>query len=169
LAHESKVGDTVDPLGGAYAVEYLTDEIERRAEEYLAEIEKRGGALASIEAGYIQSEIQNAAYDFQQDLEANDEIVVGVNAYQVEEKQHLERLQVDPSIETAARERLAKLRAGRDAQRVIELLGQLETAARGTENLMPLFIECVENNVTLGEICGRLRQLWGEYRPPATA
>jgi methylmalonyl-CoA mutase N-terminal domain/subunit len=169
LAHESKVGDTVDPLGGAYAVEYLTDEIERRAEEYLAEIEKRGGALAAIEAGYIQAEIQNAAYDFQQDLEANDEIVVGVNAYQVEEKQHLERLQVDPSIETAARERLAKLRTGRDAQRVIELLGQLETAARGTDNLVPLFIECVENNVTLGEICGRLRQLWGEYRPPATA
>lgn len=169
IASESKAGDTVDALGGSYAVEYLTDEIERRAEEYLAELEKRGGALAAIEVGYIQGEIQNSAYAFQQALEAGEEIVVGVNAYQTEERVELERLQVDPTIEAGARERLAKLRAGRDGQRVSELLGQLETAARGSENLMPIFIACVENKVTLGEICGTLRELWGEYQPPTTA
>lgn len=169
IAHESKAGDTVDPLGGAYAIEYLTNEIETRALDYLDRIEDRGGALAAIEAGYIQGEIQNAAYAFQQAMETGDETVVGVNAFTTDEKPDLERLQVNPELEARQRERLAKLRAGRDNERVQQLLSQLETAARGMENLMPLFIECVEYDVTLGEICGRLRQLWGEYRPPATA
>ncbi|MEX2142966.1 MAG: methylmalonyl-CoA mutase family protein [Anaerolineales bacterium] len=168
IAHEAKAGDTVDPLGGSYAIEYLTNEIEKRAQVYLDEIDARGGALAAIEEGYIQSEIQNAAYRFQLALEADEEIVVGVNAYQVDEKPTLERLQADPSLEAAQRERLAKLRAARDQTRVAELLDHLENAARGSQNLMPVLIECVENQVTLGEICGRLRQLWGEYRPPAT-
>jgi methylmalonyl-CoA mutase N-terminal domain/subunit len=159
----------VDALGGAYAIEYLTNEIEKRAQAYLDEIDARGGALAAIEAGYIQGEIQDAAYRYQQALEANEEIVVGVNAYQVEEKPELERLQVDPALEAAQRERLAKLRAGRDQTRSAELLAHLESAARSSQNLMPIFIECVENQVTLGELCGRLRQLWGEYQPPATA
>ncbi|MGH2581479.1 MAG: acyl-CoA mutase large subunit family protein [Anaerolineales bacterium] len=167
IAHESKVGDTVDPLGGAYAIEYLTDEIEKRANEYLDEIESQGGALAAIETGYIQSEIQNAAFGFQQAMEAGDEIVVGVNAYKEDEPVELERLQVDPAIEGTQRERLDKLRAGRDSLRVNELLNQLEASARGEDNLMPLFIECVENRVTLGEICNRLRTIWGEYRPPS--
>ena len=169
IALEAKAGDTVDALGGAYAVEYLTNEIEKRAQAYLDEIDARGGALAAIEAGYIQGEIQDAAYRYQQALEANEEIVVGVNAYQVEEKPELERLQVDPALEAAQRERLAKLRAGRDQTRSAELLAHLESAARSSQNLMPIFIECVENQVTLGELCGRLRQLWGEYQPPATA
>ncbi|MCL5428726.1 MAG: methylmalonyl-CoA mutase family protein [Chloroflexi bacterium] len=168
IAHESKPGDTVDPLGGAYAIEYLTNEIETRAREYINEIDVRGGALAAIESGYIQGEIQNAAYRFQQALEAGEEVVVGVNAFKVEEKQHLERLQVNPALEAAQRERLSRLRAKRDEVRAAELLNQLETAARGTENLMPVFIECVESNVTLGEICARLRMLWGEYHPPVT-
>ncbi|MEX1247872.1 MAG: methylmalonyl-CoA mutase family protein [Anaerolineales bacterium] len=169
IAHESKAGDTVDALGGAYAIEYLTNEIEKRADEYLAEIEKRGGALAAIESGYIQGEIQNAAYRFQQAMEANEEIVVGVNAFQVDEEAQLERLQVDPAREAAQRARLAALRADRNNDRAAELLNHLEMAARGSENLMPIFIECVENRITLGEICGRLRQLWGEYRPATTA
>jgi methylmalonyl-CoA mutase N-terminal domain/subunit len=169
IAHESKAGDTVDALGGAYAIEYLTNEIEARAEQYIEEIDGRGGALAAIEVGYIQAEIQNAAYDFQQAMEAGEEIVVGMNAYQVEEKQDLERVQVNPALEAAQRERLQKLRANRDSAKATELLNHLEKAARGNENLMPLFIECVESDVTLGEICGRLRQLWGEYQPPATA
>jgi methylmalonyl-CoA mutase N-terminal domain/subunit len=168
IAHESKAGDTVDPLGGSYAIEYLTDEIEKRAEEYLAEIEKRGGALAAIEAGYIQGEIQNAAYDFQQAMETGEEIVVGVNAFTTEEKTDMEKLVVNPEIEANQRARLAKLRANRDGGRANELLNQLEAAAKGSTNLMPLLIECAENNVTLGEICGRLRQLWGEYQPSAT-
>jgi len=94
--------------------------------------------------------------------------VVGVNAFKVEEKLRLERLEVNPQLEAAQGERLAKLRATRDNGRVIELLNQLEGAARGAENLMPIFIECLENNVTLGEICGRLRTLWGEYQPTVT-
>jgi methylmalonyl-CoA mutase N-terminal domain/subunit len=166
IAHESKAGDTVDPLGGSYAIEYLTDQIEAEAENYIERIEGMGGALAAIQRGFVQNEIQNAAYRFQQALEAGDEIVVGVNAFQVDEDTPVERLQVDPALEAAARQRLAALRQRRDAARAGELLSQLETAARGSQNLMPLFIECVENNVTLGEICGGLRRVWGEYQPP---
>ncbi len=167
IAHESGVADTIDPLAGSYVVEYLTDEIERCAGEYIQRIDEMGGALKAIERGYIQDEIQNAAYEFQQALERKEEICVGVNAFQVEEKIELERLKVDPSIEEAQRARLAELRSRRDANRANELLAQLEQAARSSDNLMPLFIECVENDLTLGEICGVLRGLWGEYQPPA--
>jgi methylmalonyl-CoA mutase N-terminal domain/subunit len=169
IAHESKAGDTVDPLGGSYAIEYLTDEIEERAQAYLDQIEALGGALAAIDQGYIQNEIQNAAYEYQQAMEAGEEIVVGMNAFKVDEPLQLERLQVNPALEAEARERLRTLRAKRDATRAAELLNHIESAARGSQNLMPLFVEAVENNVTLGEICGRMRKLWGEYRPPATA
>jgi len=168
IAHESKAGDTVDALGGAYAIEYLTNEIETRAQAYLDEIEALGGAQAAIEQGYIQKEIQNAAYDFQQAMEAGEEIVVGMNAFKVNEPLELERLQVNPALEAGQRERLRALRARRDATRATELLNHIESAARSSQNLMPLFVEAVENNVTLGEICGRLRQLWGQYQPPAT-
>ena len=167
IAYESGVADSIDPLAGSYLIEHLTDEIERLADEYIQRIDDMGGALAAIERGYIQDEIQEAAYKFQQAVEAEDEIVVGVNAFQVEEKMELERLRVDPAIEQAQHACLAALRARRDAARVSELLGRLESAARGSENLMPLFIECVENDITLGEICGTLRGLWGEYQPPA--
>jgi methylmalonyl-CoA mutase N-terminal domain/subunit len=169
IAHESKAGDTVDPLGGSYAIEYLTDEIETRAQAYLDQIEALGGALAAIDQGYIQNEIQNAAYEYQQAMEAGEEIVVGMNAFKVDEPPELERLQVNPALEAEARERLRALRAKRDGTRATELLNHIEAAARGSQNLMPLFVEAVENEVTLGEICGRLRRLWGEYRPPATA
>jgi methylmalonyl-CoA mutase N-terminal domain/subunit len=169
LAHESKVGDSVDPLGGSYLVEYLTNEIEQRALAYIEQIDAQGGALAALENGYIQGEIQKAAYEFQQALEDEEEIVVGLNAFQVEDARELERLQVDPALEANQRQRLAALRARRDASRTDELLSRLENTARGDENLMPLFIECVENEITLGEICGRLRLLWGEYQPVAWA
>lgn len=168
IAHESKAGDTVDPLGGSYAIEYLTNEIEARAQEYIDAINKRGGALAAIEAGYIQGEIQNAAYGFQQALETGEEIVVGVNAFKVEEKTQLDQLKVNPALEANQHERLRKWRSTRDNHRVSELLDQLEAAARGSDNLMPIFIACSESKVTLGEICGRLRDLWGEYQPPIT-
>ncbi|MEW5873118.1 MAG: methylmalonyl-CoA mutase family protein [Chloroflexota bacterium] len=167
IAYESGAADTIDPLAGSYLVEYLTDEIERGAQEYICKIDEMGGALAAIEQGYVQDEIQNAAYHFQQAVERGEEIVVGLNAFQVDEKMELERLRVDHSIEQTQRARLAALRARRDAVRVNELLARLESAARGTENLMPLFVECVENEITLGEICGVLRGLWGEYEPPA--
>ncbi len=165
IAYESGVADSVDPLAGAYLIEYLTDEIEKRAQEYIAKIDEMGGALQAIERGYMQKEIQNAAYAMQQAIEKKEQIVVGVNEFQADEELTLERLKVDPAIELAARERLAKLRANRDAAKVSELLSQLESLARGSWNLMPLFIECVENDLTLGEICNTLRGVWGEYVP----
>ncbi|MGE5249605.1 MAG: methylmalonyl-CoA mutase [Bacteroidota bacterium] len=163
LAHESGVADSVDPLAGSYLVESLTDEIERRAGEYIAKIDEMGGALAAIERGYMQNEIQNAAYAAQQAIERREEIVVGVNAFQGEEQRTLERLAVDPAIESAQREKLKRLREQRDPQAVERCLEKLANAAQGSANLMPVFIESVENDVTLGEICNRLRQIWGEY------
>jgi methylmalonyl-CoA mutase N-terminal domain/subunit len=167
IAYESGAADTIDPLAGSYLVEYLTDEIERRAGEYIQAIDKMGGALAAIEAGYIQGEIQNAAYSFQQAFERQEQIVVGVNSFQVDEQVELERLRVDPAIEIAQRQRLAVLRQQRDSQRVAELLAHLENSARADGNLLPLMITCVENDITLGEICNTLRTVWGEYEPPA--
>jgi methylmalonyl-CoA mutase N-terminal domain/subunit len=163
IAYESGVADSVDPLAGSYLIEYLTDEIEKGALDYIARIDEMGGALQAIEKGYMQNEIQNAAYAAQQAIERKQQIVVGVNQFQVQEEMTLERLSVDPAIEAAARERLKALRERRDAGRVTELLGRLEHVARGTGNLMPLFIECVENYITLGEICNTLRKVWGEY------
>lgn len=163
IAYESGVADSVDPLAGSYLIENLTDEIEKGAEEYISKIDEMGGALQAIERGYMQNEIQNAAYVAQQQIERKEQIVVGVNQFMVEEELTLERLKVDPAIEAAARERLKKLRESRDQKTVGELLGKLKAAASGTENLMPLFIECVENDITLGEICNTLRSVWGEY------
>ncbi len=165
IAHESGVADSIDPLAGSYLVEHLTDEIETQAQTYLDRIDEMGGALAAINRGYMQAEIQDAAYRFQQAMEKGEQVVVGVNAFQVEEKIELERLKVDPAIELGQRERLAALRARRDAARAQEMLVQLENTARGGDNLMPVFIACVENDVTLGEICRVLRGLWGEYQP----
>ena len=166
IAYESGVADSADPLGGAYLVEYLTDQIEQRAQAYLDNIDQMGGAQSAIEQGYIQGEIQEAAYQYQRELETKDQIVVGVNAFEVDEDLELEPLRVDPSIEAEQCQRLAELRKRRDQTRVHEMLSQLETAAHGDENLMPVFIESVENDVTLGEICETLRQVWGEYQPP---
>jgi methylmalonyl-CoA mutase N-terminal domain/subunit len=126
-----------------------------------------GGALAAIEQGYVQGEIQEAAYAYQQAVERGEQVVVGMNAFQVEEKIELEQLKVDPQIETDQRARLAALRARRDGERASALLSRLDESARGKENLVPLFIECVENDLTLGEICHVLRRAWGEYQPPA--
>jgi len=163
IAYESGVADSVDPLAGSYLIEYLTDEIEKGAQEYISKIDDMGGALQSIEKGFMQNEIQNAAYAAQQAIESGEQVVVGVNQFQVEEEMTLERLKVDPAIEAAARERLKKLRETRDRRLVEEALGKLKVAASGAENLMPLFIECVENDITLGEICNTLRGVWGEY------
>ncbi|MFM8322868.1 MAG: methylmalonyl-CoA mutase family protein, partial [Chloroflexota bacterium] len=167
IANEAGVADSIDPLAGSYVVEALTDEIERRACEYIDRIDEMGGALAAIEKGYIQGEIQDAAYAFQQAMERGEEVVVGVNAFQVDEKIDLERLAVDPAIEQSQRRRLAALRARRDSARAAELMARLDTAARGSENLLPLFIECVEHDLTLGEVCNVLRGVWGEYQSPA--
>jgi len=165
IAYESGVADSIDPLAGSYLVEYLTDEVERRAQEYIDKIDAMGGSLVAIEKGYIQGEIQEAAYRCQQAKEQGEDIVVGVNTLQVDEKVILERLKVDPAVEQTQCAHLVELRAGRDSSRVSEALSRLESAVHGNENLMPLFIECVENDITLGEICGLLRSIWGEYEP----
>ncbi len=167
IAHESGVADTIDPMAGSYLIETLTDEIEQRAMEYIRKIDEMGGALKAIEQGYIQGEIQDAAYRTQLEIEKGEQVVVGVNAFQSEEKITLERLKVDPSIEAAQRAQLKELRSRRDAGKVGQLLSQLELEARGTTNLVPLFIECVENDITLGEICNVLRTVFGEYHPSA--
>ncbi len=167
IAHESGVADTIDPLAGSYVVEHLTDEIEKQAAEYIRKVDDLGGALAATERGYIQTEIANAAYAYQRAVDKREQIVVGVNAFQVEERLELERLKIDPAIEEQQRCRLAELRARRNNSKVAELLAQLESAARTPENLLPLFIECVENKVTLGEICSTLRGVFGEYKPSA--
>ena len=165
IAHESGVCDTVDPLAGSYAVEALTDEIEARAQRYITYIHELGGALAAIESGYMQSEIQSAAYAYQRAIEQNEQTVVGVNTFVSAEKNEIERLTVDAAFEEVQRERLHELRERRDNEIVSTLREQLSAAARGTENLMPLLIECVERDVTLGEICHTLREVWGEYHP----
>jgi methylmalonyl-CoA mutase N-terminal domain/subunit len=165
IAHESGAADSIDPLAGSYLIEKLTDEIERQAEAYIQKIDEMGGALAAIEHGYLQSEIQEAAYQYQQAVERKEQIVVGVNEFQVQERLELEQLKVDPAIEAGQRARLAAIRARRDSQKAGELLSQLESAADSDQNLLPLFVECVENDLTLGEICGVLRKIWGEYQP----
>jgi methylmalonyl-CoA mutase N-terminal domain/subunit len=163
IAYEAGVADSVDPLAGSYLIEYLTDEIEKGADEYLAKIDDMGGALKSIEKGFMQNEIQNAAYIAQQAIERGEQVIVGMNQFKVQEEMTLERLRVDPAIEIGQKAKLKELREIRDQRLVDELLGKLKAAASGTENLMPLFIECVENNITLGEICNTLRVVWGEY------
>ena len=166
IANESGVADSVDPLAGSYLVEQLTDEIERGVLAYIQKVDEMGGALEAIEMGYIQNEIQDAAYRYQKAVESGQEIIVGVNAYQIDESMELETMKVDPAIEAARRKALAALRAGRDEARVNALRSQLDIAVRSEENLVPLFIECVENDMTLGEICNTLRAVWGEYQPP---
>jgi methylmalonyl-CoA mutase N-terminal domain/subunit len=165
IAYESGVADTIDPLAGSYLIESLTDAIEQQARAYIEQIDKLGGALAAIEQGFFSREIQEAAYRHHQAVESGEQIIVGVNAFTVDEDLTFELHRIDPAIETRQRERLALLRRSRDSERVSALLGRLETAARGTDNLMPLLIECVENDITLGEICGVLRHVFGEYTP----
>ncbi|MCB8946218.1 MAG: methylmalonyl-CoA mutase family protein [Ardenticatenaceae bacterium] len=169
IAYESGVADTIDPLAGSFYIEQLTDELEQRAMQYIDTIDEMGGTLPALEAGYIQREIQESAYRFQRDLEEGREVVVGVNQFaQANESLTIQMLALDPAIEAAQCQRLKSLRAQRNNEQVSALRGQLETAAATTENLLPLFITCVENDVTLGEICHSLRSVWGEYRPSVT-
>jgi methylmalonyl-CoA mutase N-terminal domain/subunit len=167
IAHESGAADSIDPLAGSYLVEKLTDEIERQAENYIQKIDAMGGALAAIERGYTQGEIQEAAYRYQRAVENNEHIVVGINAFEVEEQIDLEQLKVDPVLETTQQERLKTIRARRDSARVSQLLTQLEITVQNDENLLPLLITCVESDITLGEITGVMRTVWGEYEAPS--
>jgi methylmalonyl-CoA mutase, N-terminal domain len=166
IAHESGVADTIDPLAGSYYLEQLTDELEAQTRDYLQTIDEMGGMLTAVETGYVQREIQEAAYQFQKALDAKEEVVVGVNRFvEAEKQQAIQLMKVEPAIEAAQAQRLATLRARRNTDKVNQLRSQLATAAQSQETLMPLFITCVENDVTLGEICHTLRDVWGEYQP----
>jgi methylmalonyl-CoA mutase N-terminal domain/subunit len=168
IAYESGVADTVDPLAGSYFVEHLTDEVERGARAYLEKIEALGGALRAIEQGYIQQEIQDAAYRAQRAVETGEQIVVGVNQFASGEEPPARILRVDEAAQAEQIERVRRVRQTRDQERAAALLARLEEAARApAAPLMPLFVECVENYVTLGEMCDVLRRVFGEYRPEA--
>jgi methylmalonyl-CoA mutase N-terminal domain/subunit len=168
IAHESGVADTVDPLAGCYAIEELTNEIERRAADYIEKIDAMGGMLRAIETGYVQREIQDAAYAYQRAIEMKEQLVVGLNSFQTEEETRVPLLRVDPAIEQAQVERLRALRERRDNEAAETALSQLEETARGTENILPRIITCVEAYVTVGEISHRLRRVWGEYHEAVT-
>jgi len=165
VAYESGVADTVDPLAGSYYIEHLTDEIERRALDYIDRIEAMGGAVRAIEEGYIQREIQDAAYRTQQAIDAGQEVVVGVNRFQAGADGHRDLLRVNESVQMAQIANLASIRSQRHAGRAATLMSQIEQAARDPNApLMPLFVEAVQEYVTLGEICGVLRRVFGEYQ-----
>ncbi|MFW5728211.1 MAG: acyl-CoA mutase large subunit family protein [bacterium] len=164
IAHESGVADTVDPLGGSYVVEELTDEIERRAGEYLDEIDAMGGMVKAIETGYVQREIEDAAYAYQRGVEEGSRVVVGVNKYATEGKPPFDVMRQDPRIQEAQSERLSNVKYERDELEVTHLLQALKSAAEDESvNLLPPILECVRGYATLGEICGVLREVFGEY------
>jgi len=168
IAYESGVADTVDPLAGSYYVEKLTDEIEARSRDYLDRIDAMGGALAAIEAGYIQREIQESAYRYQKAVEAQAQIVVGVNRFQAAEDRKPRLMRVGESAGAAQVERLRHLRAERAAAAVKHALTALQDAAQADANLMPLILDAVEAYATTGEICNVLRRVFGEYHAPTT-
>ncbi len=168
IANESGVADMVDALAGSYAIEELTNELERKAVEYIEKIDAMGGMLKAIESGYPQREIQEAAYEYQRAVEAETEIVVGVNRFQINEDTTIPILKVDEKIERSQIERVRAVREKRNAQQAENALMKLEQAANGTENLLPKILDCVESYVTVGEISHRLRKVWGEYREAVT-
>ena len=164
IGFETGVADSIDPLAGSYYIEHLTDQVEAESQQYIDRIDALGGALVAIEQGFQQREIQDSAFRMQKDIEAKRRVVVGVNEYVEEEAPITGLMRVDPEVGDRQRARLKELRASRDGKRVAGLLGRLEQEAQGTENIVPLLIECVENDVTLGEMCTVLRGVWGEYQ-----
>jgi methylmalonyl-CoA mutase N-terminal domain/subunit len=165
IAHESGIANTIDPLGGSYYLESLTDELERRALELIGEVDRIGGALAAVERGFQAAEIHRSAYEWERRLNEKKALVVGVNAFVEAEEPSPELLRVDDSIAEQQRTRLAELRRGRDGAAVDRTLRELEDAARGTTNLVDPIVAAVEGYATIGEVCGVLRRVFGEYRP----
>ena len=166
IGHETGVTDTIDPFAGSYYVEHLTDEIEQAAQELLDKVEDMGGAVSAIESGYMQQEIQEAAVRQQREIEEGKRVVVGVNKFQNDEEQPQTIFRVNTEASQAQIERLRRLRAERDGAAVRAALEQLSDTAKGEENLMPAILDAVKAYATLGEICGELRQVFGEYRAP---
>jgi len=169
IAFESGVASTVDPLGGSFYVEWLTNEIEKRAKVYIDKIDKKGGAVAAIEEGFIQKEIQQSAYNYQRAVESGEQVVVGLNKFQSEEGIALKNLlRVDPGVMESQVAKLKKLKAERDNLAVKSALEKLKTSAQGSNNLMPPIMEAVRCYATLGEICDTLRDVFGEYKAVST-
>ena len=166
VAYESGVADTADPLAGSYYVEYLTNKIEEAATRYIDKIDELGGAVAAIEKGYMQREIVESAYRYQMEMERNEEIVVGVNEFALEEEVPIEILRIDPLIEKTQIERLDKTKRERNNEKVKSILSRLHHVAEREENLMPVFLQAVREYATLGEICDVLREVFGEYKAP---
>jgi methylmalonyl-CoA mutase N-terminal domain/subunit len=163
IARETGVTNTVDPVGGSYAIEKLTDEIESRAKEYIARIDTIGGVLRAIETGYVQGEIQKAAYEYQRAIERGEQIIVGVNQFVAEKETSIPTMRVDPDLERAQIERVQALRARRDSTRAGATVAEVERRARSGENLMPAIAAAVEAYATVGEISDALRRVFGEY------
>ena len=168
IAHESGAAQTIDPLAGSYYVESLTNQIESGAREYLDKIEAMGGVLKAIERGYVQQEIQNAAYEYQQMVDRHEAMVVGVNAFQLDEERAIPLQRIDESLERKQVERLRALRAQRDRATWQAAVKQVEDTARGAGNLMPPIVEAVEANATVGEISDAMRRVYGEYHETVT-
>jgi methylmalonyl-CoA mutase N-terminal domain/subunit len=164
LAHETGVINTADPVAGSYAIESLTDRIESGARDYIARIDALGGMLRAVETGYVQGEIQKAAYEYQQAVERGERVVVGVNRFQSEDAKPIPTMRVNADVERAQVERVRALRARRDAERTKKSLSEVETRARSGENLMPAICAAVEAYATVGEISDALRRVFGEYQ-----
>jgi len=167
IAHESGVTSTADPLGGSFHIEEQTDRIEQEAMAYIERIDAMGGMLRAIENGYPQSEIESAAYRYQRTVESGEQIVVGVNRFEMQQSEPIPTFRLDPAMEEAQKQAVGEVRAGRDAKAAARELAALELAARGTDNLMPHILACAEAMATLGEISERLRTVFGEYRRAA--
>jgi len=167
VAFETNVCDTIDPLAGSYYIEKLTDEVEARAQEYIDQIDRMGGAVAAIEKGFIQKEIGASAYRFQREIEKGERIIVGLNRFQTHEDKLTGLLKVDPEVGEKQKARLAELKKARDNAAVQQALAELKTAAAGTDNLMPPILKAVKALATLGEVCDTLRAVFGEYEAPA--
>jgi len=164
VAHESGVTNTIDPLAGSYYVEALTDQIEKDAEEYINKIDAMGGVINAIEAGYIQTEIQKSAYKFNQELETNQRIVVGLNKFKEKEEQPGDLLTIDEKVQSDQVEFLNKIRSQRNNEEVKQKLSALKNAAESDNNLMPFILDAVKSYASIGEICNTMREVFGEYK-----
>ncbi len=167
IAHESGVTNTVDPLGGSYFIEALTNQMEQGVYRYFAEIEQRGGMIPALESGYIQREIADSAYRYQREVDRNERIIVGVNEYVLEDEDlEIPVHRLEPDSEARHLARLARVRRERDGAVVSERLEALRRAALAGENVMPYLMEAVRAYATLGEVCDVLRHVYGEYKEP---
>jgi methylmalonyl-CoA mutase, N-terminal domain len=164
IAQETGVTNTIDPVAGSYAIEKLTSEIEEQARAYIAQIDAMGGMLKAIEAGFVQQEVQKAAYEYQQAVDTGAQVVVGMNKFQAEEEKTIPTLRIDPEIERTQVARLQALRARRDAAKAAAATAEIERRAGSGENLMPAILDAVEAYVTVGEISDALRRSFGEYQ-----